>query len=61
MGRAPGSVPPWGLWRVQRESSEDDKVRDLIKDISIGGLRLESVGLAWLLLGVVLSGWPLWW
>lgn len=36
----------------------DKRIEDLVKDLAVGGLLLETVGLYWLVLGLAFSTWP---
>lgn len=43
--------------RTARRHTEHN-LRDLIKEVTAGGLYVESVGVVWLFLGIVLTGFP---
>jgi hypothetical protein len=41
----------------QTRRSAIEKVEDRVKQLAVGGIRLETVGLGWLLAGVILTTW----
>ena len=43
---------------AERRGAADQELREVVKGLAVGGIHLESIGLAWLSFGVCLATWP---